>query len=157
MLLFCENYIPLNKSTLFFFQWKQFYFHYVEGEAFSFRIRGANHQCQSLKLVFVLFFFFFCLQQFFTFYIPTLVPLSSLLPFPISSFPFLTHSSEGMRTSLSSQQGLAYQFEAGPSPFLLYQGWVRYPTIANWLYKASSCTWDQPWSHCQGPHSDQAT
>lgn len=111
-------------------------------------------------------YFFFCCSFCFIFILKFLLFIlhitssSHSFPFscPISSLPIPHPLLRGVRPSLASQRGLAYQLEAGPSPSC-HQVWTRYPTIGNGLRKTISCTWDRSWCHFQGspPPTDQAT
>lgn len=63
----------------------------------------------------------------------------------------LIDSSERLRSPMGSQQSLSQHFEVGPRPSPLHLGWARYTSIGNRLQRASSCTTDKYWIHCQWP------
>lgn len=72
-----------------------------------------------------------------------------LAPTPLQSTP-----QKGLGLPLGIQQILAYQIEAGASP---YPCWTRSPTIWTVLQKVRSCTRNRSYFLCQGFHKPSHT
>lgn len=95
---------------------------------------------------------FFIWKSFFHFTYQSQFPLPPIFYLPSSPHPI--HFWEGDKAPFEESTSLAYQVEVGPSTShpTRHQGWEKNSTTGNRLQKASSCTKDKSWCHCQWPH-----
>lgn len=105
----------------------------------------SSKSCFAPNAVYI-FFKFFYLKFFFTYY-PQLILLPTFLQ---------PHIRSSERVALSKTY--AYQVETGPVPLPVSQLSTVF-SLGNGLHKVSSCTGDKFWFHCQWPdqHTAQAT